>query len=176
MKPVCILALCGSLREGSSNLALLQSAKILAPPDVEIIIWNAQAALPHFNPDLELSPPPEVQNFRQLLGRADGLIVACPEYARGVPGSFKNALDWLVGGETFVDKRFAQWNASPRAFEAQRSLRMVLETMSGILVEEGSLSLPLIKQELTPLSIASNLVWAEQIKMGVTRFADVLRQ
>ena len=176
MKPICILAMCGSLREGSTNLALLQGAKILAPPDVEIIIWNGQSELPHFTPDEERAPPKVVQNFRNLLGLADGLIIACPEYARGIPGSFKNALDWLVGGETFVNKKFAQWNASPRAFEAQRSLRLVLETMSGVWIEECSLTLPLINQQLTPQSIASHRAWADQISLSLTRFAQTLRQ
>ena len=175
MKKLFILALSGSLREGSTNTALLEAARLLAPQQMELQLWNAQGNLPQFTPDLEAAPPQVVQEFRDLIGRADGLLIACPEYARGIPGSFKNALDWLVGGETFVCKKFALWNASPRAFEAQRSLRLVLETMSGICVEEAELAMPLIKQQVTSNSIVSNHEWAVQIKAALASFSAALR-
>ena len=174
MKKRFILALSGSLRHGSTNTALLGAAQLLAPAQVEIQLWNEQGELPQFTPDLEASVPPEAQIFRDLVGRADGLLISCPEYARGVPGAFKNALDWLVGGETFITKKFALWNASPRAVEAQRSLRLVLETMSGICVEEAALALPLIKQEVTAQSIAANVEWARVIKISLQCFAAEL--
>lgn len=176
MKPVSILAMCGSVREGSTNLALLHAAKLCAPTEVDIIVWNEQSRLPHFNPGLETSPPTTVQDFRNLVARVDGLIVACPEYARGVPGSFKNALDWLVGGDSFVNKKFTLWNASPRAFEAQRSLKLVLETMSGIFVETAALNIPLLKQEISAEDITRQAEWADQIKMALDQFVSVLRQ
>src|SRR5471030_443748 len=162
MAKLFILTLSGSLRDGSTNTALLGAACLLASADVEIRLWNGQGTFPQFTPDLESAPPKVVQEFRDLIGRADGLIIGCPEYARGIPGAFKNALDWLVGGETFVRKKFALWNASPRAFEAQRSLRLVLETMSGICVEEAALALPLIKQQVTAQSIATHPEWGSQ--------------
>ena len=174
MKKPFILALSGSLREGSTNTALLEAACLLAPPEVDFALWNEQASLDQFTPDLEASPPVLVQQFRSLIGRADGLIIACPEYARGVPGAFKNALDWLVGGETFVCKKFALWNASPRAFEAQRSLRLVLETMSGICVEEAALAMPLIKQQVTAQSIAAHPEWGPQVKFALAKFVEAL--
>ena len=111
MPKLFILAMSGSLRAGSTNTGLLEAARLLAPADVEIQLWNGQGSLPQFTPDLEDAPPQVVQEFRDLVGRADGLLIACPEYARGIPGAFKNALDWLVGGETFVCKKFALWNA-----------------------------------------------------------------
>jgi NAD(P)H-dependent FMN reductase len=176
MRAMKVLALSGSLRQGSTNTALLQAARLLAPPDVRVILWNGQVALPQFTPDLEGNVPRLVQDLRDLVGEADGLLFACPEYARGLPGAFKNALDWLVGGETFVSKRFAQWNASPRAFEAQKSLRLVLETMSGICIEEAALSLPLIKKEVTAEGLVGHAEWGPQIKQALERFAVALRQ
>ena len=174
MRKTFILALSGSPRTGSTNTALLEAARLLAPADVEVLVWNRQRHLPQFTPDLENAPPPEVQAFRDLIGRADGLLLACPEYARGLPGSFKNALDWLVGGETFVNKKFALWNASPRAVEAQRSLRLVMETMSGICIEKAALVLPLIKQEVTAESIAAHSEWAPQISLALTELIEAL--
>jgi NAD(P)H-dependent FMN reductase len=175
MAKTFILALSGSLRDGSTNTALLEAARLLASPDVEIVVWNRQGSLPQFSPDLESTVPPVVQEFRDLVGWADGLLIACPEYARGVPGSFKNALDWLVGGETFITKKFAQWNASPRAFEAQKSLRLVLETMSGICVEEAALALPLINQQATGESLATHVEWGPQIKAALAKLVEAVR-
>ncbi len=171
MDKTFILALSGSLREGSTNTALLEAARLLASEGVELVVWDGHGALPQFSPDMENAVPLAVQEFRNLVGRADGLLIACPEYARGIPGAFKNALDWLVGGETFINKKFTLWNASPRAFEAQKSLHLVLETMSGIYVEEAALVMPLIKQEVTAISIAQNLHWSVQIKAALERFA-----
>lgn len=169
-----ILALSGSLRDGSTNTALIGAAKLLAPEGVELVLWNDQDQLPHFNPDLETSVPPLVQEFRDLVGRADGLLFAAPEYARGLPGAFKNALDWLVGGDTFVRKYFVQWNASPRASEAQKSLRLVLETMSGLHVDEAALALPLIKQQVTPESLA--VQYPDEIKAALAAFVMQLQR
>jgi chromate reductase, NAD(P)H dehydrogenase (quinone) len=175
MAKIFILALSGSLRDGSTNTALLEAAMLLAPRDVELVVWNGQGHLPQFTPDLEPSPPLEVQAFRDLVGRADGLLIACPEYARGIPGSFKNALDWLVGGETFITKKFAQWNASSRAFETQRALRLVLETMSGICVEEAALALPLINQQVTGESLAAHPEWGPQIRAALDNLVEAIR-
>lgn len=174
MVKLFILALSGSLRDGSTNTALLEAARLLAPEQVEIRLWNGQGELPQFTPDHEEAPPQLVQEFRDLIGRADGLLIACPEYARGVPGAFKNALDWLVGGETFVCKKFALWNASPRANEAQRSLRLVLETMSGICAEKAALELPLIKQQVTAQSIAAHPEWGPQVKFALGKLVEAL--
>jgi chromate reductase len=174
MAKLFILALSGSLRDGSTNTSLLEAGCLLAPAQVEVHVWNGQDELPQFTPDLEAAPPQVVQAFRDLIGRADGLIIACPEYARGVPGAFKNALDWLVGGETFISKRFALWNASPRANEAQRSLRLVLETMSGICVEAAALALPLINQKVTAQSITVHPEWGRQVKFALETFVEAL--
>lgn len=116
-----VLALSGSLRAASTNASLLLAASLLAPANTQIELYPGIGGLPHFNPDLDTSdqdnPPQIVREFRETVDRADGLLISCPEYARGIPGSFKNALDWLVGSPTFFDKPVALLNASPRARE-----------------------------------------------------------
>ncbi len=172
MRNLQFLAMSGSLRKGSTNSALVNAARLLAPSNIEIIVWNSQAELPHFTPDLEAKPPEEVIAFRNLAAKADGIIIACPEYARGIPGSFKNALDWLVGSETFFSKKFTLWNGSPRASEAQKSLRLVLETMSGVYVDQASLSVPLINKLVSGESIAATPELAAEIERAMQGFVD----
>lgn len=129
-----IIAICGSLRAQSSNRALLQAAVNLAPKGMEIAIYEGLEKLPHFNPDDDeegTTPPPAVAELRSLLAAADGILISSPEYAHGVPGSLKNALDWLVSDGALVDKPIALINASPVGGQfAQASLVETLTTMN----------------------------------------------
>ena len=118
-----LLAISGSLRAASSNTAVLQATARLAPPGVTIELYQRLGELPHFNPDFDNEKLPViVGEFRAEIGAADGLLISSPEYARGVPGSLKNALDWLVGSFEFPNKFVALINVSPRATHALASL------------------------------------------------------
>ncbi|MDO1530495.1 NADPH-dependent FMN reductase [Fulvimonas sp. R45] len=135
-----VLCLCGSLRRVSSNRAALEAARQLAPPSLELRPYDGMAALPPFNPDDEADPlPAPVLALREAVGRADALLVACPEYAHGVPGAFKNLLDWLVGSLEFPGKPVLLLNASARgSHHAQEALAEILRTMSAELLSAQS--------------------------------------
>src|SRR3954470_17439536 len=126
-----IIAICGSLRAQSSNLALLRAAAKIA---AEVQIYDGMGKLPHFNPDDDVegaTPPPAVAELRAMLADADGILISSPEYAHGVPGSLKNMLDWLVSDGALVDKPVALINASPVGGEfAPASLVETLRTMN----------------------------------------------
>jgi len=139
-----LLALCGSLRAASINAALLRAAATLAPPGLDVEIARDIGALPLFNPDLEAQPPQPVSAFRGRVLAADALLIASPEYAHGITGVMKNALDWLVSIENFAGKPVAVWNASPRSIYSDASLREILKTMSAQIIEEASIALPLV--------------------------------
>ena len=126
-----IAAMSGSLRAGSSNTAALRAAARLAPDGVEVIQFEGIAGLPFFNPDLDGdNVPAPVGAMREMIGSVDGLLISSPEYARGVAGVLKNALDWLVGSHDFPDKPVALISTSPRATDALAALTLTLETMS----------------------------------------------
>ena len=171
-----ILAICGSLREVSSNRSLLEAAQLLAPAAMRIEVYADLGQLPHFNPDFESDPADLIVELRERVGQADGLLISCPEYARGIPGSFKNALDWLVGSATFPGKPVALFNASPRASAAQAALRLVLETMSARLIEEASITLPLLAKGLDARAIAADQATAAQIAAALTAFAEAIEK
>ncbi|WP_294768065.1 NADPH-dependent FMN reductase [uncultured Rhodoferax sp.] len=139
-----LLALSGSLRAVSINSALLRAAARLAPPGIEVPWCPGLGELPLFNPDLEAAPPAAVQQFRERVTQADALLIASPEYAHGMTGTIKNALDWLVSFEPFAGKPVAVINASPRAHHADAALREVLLTMAARIVEPASITLPLV--------------------------------
>lgn len=137
-----ILALSGSLRAASSNTALLKAARALAPEGVEVDLYEGLARLPHFNPDLDdlegNAAPPAVLEFRSRLDASDGLLIASPEYAHGVPGALKNAIDWVVSSGQIYEKPVALLNASMGATHAYASLKETLKTADADVVEEAS--------------------------------------
>ncbi|MBW4471837.1 MAG: NAD(P)H-dependent oxidoreductase [Stenomitos rutilans HA7619-LM2] len=169
-----ILAISGSLRAQSSNTALLQAAIVLAPDDVKIRLYGELGALPHFNPDLEPDEPLAVTRLRQQLRGCDGLLLCSPEYAHGVPGVLKNALDWLVSGEEFVGKPIALFNASPRATHAQASLVEILTVMSGQIVPDASIDVPLLGRNLNADRIVADPELAIVIRTAIVVFADAI--
>ena len=156
MPIVRILAISGSLRIASLNSALLRAVSCLAPSDVRVELFTELGNLPPFNPDIEISDLPPVANFHARLLEADGVIIASPEYAHGVTGVMKNALDWMVGSEAFINKPVALLNASPRATIAQASLKETLTVMSARVVEEASITLSIIGSNLDDQGIVTH--------------------
>src|SRR3954468_15130298 len=170
-----ILAVSGSLRAASTNTALLRAAALLAPAGVEIDLYRFLGDLPHFNPDLEDAEPPAVTELRVRVREAGGLLFAVPEYAHGVPGALKNLLDWLVGGEEFIYKPVALLNASPRATHAQASLRETIQTMSGRIVDEASIAVPLLARNPGAAGIAADPGIAPALREAIAAFAWAIR-
>lgn len=150
------LALSGSLRLESSSTALLRAAALLASPGTRLVPYDGLALLPPFNPDLDRDPlPGAVVNLRGRIAAADGVIICSPEYAHGIPGVLKNALDWLVGGIEIFAKPVALLNPSPRATHAQASLVEVLRTMGADLVPGALVTVPLVGRNLDAASISA---------------------
>ena len=171
-----IAAISGSLRAGSSNTAVLHAAARLAPSGVEVILFEGIADLPFFNPDLDGDDvPASVGAMRALIGSVDGLLISSPEYARGVAGVLKNALDWLVGSHEFPDKPVALINTSPRATHALAALTLTLETMSARIATEACVTLPLLGGAWDEHSIAADPTRAEPLRLAMERFAAFIR-
>jgi len=98
--------------------------------------------VPAFNPDDDVEPAPDVvADFRHRLHESDAVLISTPEYAHGVPGALKNALNWIVGSGELVDKPIGLLNPSPRSTYAQASLKETLTVMSARLVDAASITL-----------------------------------
>jgi chromate reductase, NAD(P)H dehydrogenase (quinone) len=154
---VRILAISGSLRRASSNSALVGAVARLAPDAVAVSIYRELEALPPFNPDLdEDNAPAAVARFRAALQACDAVLISSPEYAHGVPGVLKNALDWVVGSGELVDKPIALINTSPRATHAQASLAETLTVMSAHVITQASISVSVEGRSLDAIGIAAD--------------------
>ena len=149
---VRILLVAGSMRAGSSNVAVLRTARAIAPAGVETRLYERLATLPHFNPDDDFDPlPPAVVDMRAGIAAADAVLFCTPEYAGAMPGSFKNLLDWTVGGGEIYGKPVAWINASGHAAPtggalAHDSLRTVLGYTGAEIVEEACVRIPISRQ------------------------------
>ena len=152
-----LLLISGSLRGGSTNSATLRTAAALAPAGVEAEIYDGMGRLPHFNPDEDpadgVGLDAEVAALRAALGEADAVLLCTPEYAGALPGSFKNLLDWSVGGGQMDRKPVAWINVSGAAApsggaDAHDSLRKVLGYTGSQIVEAAILRLPLSRGDL----------------------------
>jgi len=149
----------GSLRAGSSNSAVLDAARLLAPSGVVVAPYTGLRALPAFDPDLDTPDgtalPPEVRRFRDQVGRADAVLISSPEYAHGIAGALKNALDWLVGSTEFSGRVVALLSTSTRAVHAPAQLIEVVTTMNAWLVPEACVTVPLHGRALDGPAIAA---------------------
>lgn len=144
-----ILAISGSLRQGSSNHAILKFLGSIVPADIEYAIYNDLAQIPPFDPGLDTdTPPAPVAELRKLLTEADGLIICTPEYAFGVPGQLKNMLDWLVSSSTLVDKPVALITASLGGGYAHASLLLTLDALSANVVNDATLLIQFVRSKM----------------------------
>jgi chromate reductase, NAD(P)H dehydrogenase (quinone) len=136
--PVRILLVSGSTRSGSTNTAALRAAHAVSDGDIATVLYERMADLPAFNPDDDHDPlPPLVAELRGEVAAADGVLFCTPEYAGALPGSFKNLLDWTVGGAEMYGKPVAWIDvaAEGRGLNALASLRTVLGYVGASIVE-----------------------------------------
>ncbi len=127
MEPIHLLLVSGSLQRVSTNRALLDVATQCANDVAEVSQSEHIGTLPHFNPDIADDDQPAVTEWRNALATADGVIIASPEYAHSLPGSLKNALDWIVGSGELYDKPVGLMSAGTSGGE--RALDALAQTL-----------------------------------------------
>jgi chromate reductase len=138
MKPLRILGIAGSLREGSLNKAALRAAVELAPEGMSIDAFGLEH-IPLYNGDLDVEGGPRpVQQFKERIARADGLLIATPEYNYSIPGVLKNALDWAsrpAYRSVVAHKPVAFFGASMSPIGTARAQSQLKHVLLGVLSE-----------------------------------------
>lgn len=149
MKKITLLGISGSLRTDSTNTMILQCIRQLLPAHVTLQIFEGLDEIPLFSP--ELAENGAVKNFKSALQAADGVIISTPEYAFGVPGTLKNALDWTVSTGEFNEKPVSAISASPLNTGGDKALASLLLTLTALGTRKNNnsaLSIPNIKQKI----------------------------
>ena len=162
----------GSLRARSSNAALLDAVSLLAPAGVAVERYDGLSTLPPFNPDDDVEPPAAaVSALRARVASASALVISSPEYAHGVPGALKNALDWLVSGVEIFQKPVALLNPSPSSLFAHPQLMETLRVMNATVVDDACITLPIAGRRLDAKGIAADAALSAAIRAALDALA-----
>ncbi|MGP4018450.1 NADPH-dependent FMN reductase [Saccharopolyspora sp. 5N708] len=148
-----VLLVTGSTRHGSTNTAALRTAREVAPDGVAALLYEALAELPAFNPDQDTDPlPAPVADLRGQLASADAVLFCTPEFAGTLPGSFKNLLDWTVGGSAIYRKPVAWINvaAQGRGEGAADTLATVLTYLGTDIIRSACVRLTVARDAVGP--------------------------
>lgn len=183
-RPLQLLLVSGSLRSGSTNTAVLQTAQVLVPGGVATVLYRGMGGLPHFNPDDDREGEAvhaAVAELRAQIAAADGLLICTPEYAGALPGALKNLLEWTVGDAGTYRKPVGWINASGGAAptggaDAHDSLRKVLGYVHADIVDGACLRVPVTRDAVGPDGMIADLQIREQIAVTLTALAEHVAQ
>jgi chromate reductase, NAD(P)H dehydrogenase (quinone) len=154
-----IFAISGSLRAGSSNHSSLEYLGKMMPPGTSYTIYDGLSTIPAFDPGLDNDDPPaSVTNLRKQICQADAVIICTPEYAFGVPGALKNALDWTVSSGSFSGKAVALITASTSGENAHEAVIKTLGALDAKLTQGATLLIPFVR---TKMDAKGNITDAE---------------
>ena len=172
-----LVLISGSTRAGSTNTAVVRTAPEVAGDGIQAVPYTGLAGLPHFNPDDDVDPLPQpVAELRRVIAEADALLFCTPEYAGDLPGSFKNLLDWTVGGVEIVGKPAAWINASssPTGAEgAHQALRTVLRYTGASVVDAACTRIPVPREAVAEGTVTDPAV-REAIRTVTTTLAAAI--
>ena len=170
-----ILAICGSTRAESSNHRLIGAIKELYAGKLNIVLFESISLLPHFNPDLADDHTPDaVKEFRQKLRDADGVLICTPEYAHGIPGSLKNAIDWTVSSNEFSQKPVVLITASTDGKFAHTALLEILRTIETKETEQLQLLIPFVQTKISKDSLITDEKTLEEVKAVMEKLISMI--
>lgn len=170
--PLSILAFSGSLRKDSSNTLLTTLIGKMIPGHIQFSVYPGLSELPHF--DGSEHAPQSVKNLRDKIAAADGILICSPEYAFGVPGSLKNALDWTVSSGSIDNKPLALITASTGGEKAHAAMLHILTALNATLTTDTTLLIPFIRSKLNSQGEITDDKTLEQIRRLVTAFIALI--
>ncbi|TND08089.1 MAG: NADPH-dependent FMN reductase [Bacteroidetes bacterium] len=170
-----IIAISGSTRPGSTNLNLIKAIAGLAVNRFDVTVFNDIATIPHFNPDLDNNNPPEaVTAFRKLLAAADGILICTPEYAMGVPGTLKNAIDWTVSSCEFSHKPTALITASSVGQKGHASLMETLKVIEARVTDKTHMVISHAKTKVSSDCKITDAPTLEKVSSLIASFIELM--
>ncbi|MGF6930721.1 chromate reductase [Chitinophaga sp. W2I13] len=175
-QPIKLLAICGSTRQSSSNHHLIKAITELGRDTFTVQLVESLTTIPHFNPDQDMdvnSAPEEVQHFRAQLAAADAVLICTPEYAIGVPGTLKNAIDWTVSSMHFSKKPVALITAGTSGHKAHQSLLGTLLIIESKIAEAAQLVISSVRTKINDQGVITDLPTEMQVRKLIQTLADV---
>jgi chromate reductase len=171
-----ILAISGSTRKNSTNHHLIKAITEITRGRLVILPYEQISVLPHFNPDLSEEAGTEVNNFRDLIRQSDAILICTPEYAHGVPGSLKNAIDWTVGTSDFSGKIVMLMTASSAGKFGHLSLLETLRVIEAIVPPDLQLLIPFAKTKIHENGSITDSQTMAEVKASLNTLCDMLTE
>ena len=169
-----IIAISGSTRQSSANLSLISAITQLYSDKLNFNIFQNIANLPHFNPDLDNENAPQpVIDFRMQMDEADGILICTPEYAMGVPGTLKNAIDWTVSSLQFSHKPTVLITAGLSGLKGHRALMETLNILEADIPESLQLIISFAKTKVSGNTITDTTT-LEQVKQVIDSLKSII--
>lgn len=171
-----ILAISGSTRKDSSNLQIIKAIAELAGGQYDIEIYSDLALLPHFNPDIdkEGATPKIIEDLRSKISTADGILICTPEYVFSLPGSLKNAIEWMVSTTLFSHKPVAIITAAASGEKAHESLLLIMKTLEAKLRPKSQLLISGVRAKVSSTGEIKDEPTLNRIKELISDFTRVL--
>jgi len=170
-----VVAISGSTRQNSTNENLIKAIADLSTESIDITVFNGIANLPQFNPDNDGdNAAPEVAGFRQQLKNADGIIICTPEYAHGVPGALKNAIDWTISSSEFPHKPTMLITASTDGKYGHKALLETLKVIEAKNVENLQLVISFVKTKISADGKITDEKTLTEVKGLIVNFIETL--
>ncbi len=167
-----ILVVPGSLRANSSTHHIIRFLVNNSPANINLSVFDGTGSLPHFND--EDTPPESVKAWRNQVRYASAILFVTPEYAFGVPGTLKNALDWLVGSGDISGKPTGLITAATGGEHAHNSLRSTLKALNAFTAENRLLLIPFIRSKMDNDGNVTDQASIDSLKQILGALADAI--
>lgn len=169
-----VIAICGSTRQQSSNHSLIKAIIELSTASLDVIEYDGIVHLPQFNPDDDVdNVAKEVFDFRQLLSTAEGIIICTPEYAHGVPGALKNAIDWTISSSSFPHKPTMLITASTGGHYGHKALLETLKAIEARNIDHLQMVIPFVKTKIDDNKITDEKT-LQEVKALLVKFIETM--
>ena len=181
---VRIIGISGSLRKQSFNKAVLESIREIMPEGMDLEIADI-SQIPHYNGDLDLpaaaSRPEPVQQFREKLAKADGILIVSPEYNYSIPGFLKNAIDWASRGEDspLMNKPVSVMGATPGMWgtiRMQMAFKPIFQYLNMPVVLKPEILIAKVKEKLDENRKLNDPVAIDLIKQNLNELRNLIRK
>lgn len=170
-----VIAISGSTRKNSINHSLIKAIVDLSAISLDITIFDGIENLPQFNPDNDGGHvAKEVSDFRQQLNDADGIIICTPEYAHGVPGALKNAIDWTVSSSQFPHKPTMLITASTGGYHGHKALMETLKAIEAKNIDHLQMVIPFIHTKINKDNTITDEKTLSEVKTLLADFIETI--
>lgn len=170
-----IFAIIGSASSDSTNRKLVEYISSLPNENFYLTIFDNLKSLPHFDPELSVSNPPEqIIDFRKSIEQADGIIICTPEYVFGIPSGLKNAIEWCIATTIFMDKPSGLITASANGQKGHEELQLIMKTAIAKFTDETCLLIQGLKGKFDGQGVLTDNKIQEKLNIFIDNFIKLL--